>query len=1544
MTQRISELSARIKLEMNAEQFVKDTRTFEKGAAVVTDGMRHLASGLLVPNSAFESLQSELSQTDQVMDNTALRVNDLVRQMSNLSQAMRGAASSRGMTADKLLDTTDLDIEVRGIIAPEENRTAEQVRATIGQIRSELDASIARHRQIEQELAQQNTLVARQAQLRKELKQVAKESGALIADTADDAQRLRLTERQIQLKKELKALEAQDPAGRASALQKEETQNLQRNKSLRADVVRLAKELSRIERDNVREQSRIQQVQNEEAARAFRMLQNRSNELRRQVEQQDRLAKTLLDMNRFDRGVQNIIDPSDRQSANELRNAMMQMRGELDVLVNRHAQIQRELAGEQLQIDQQIAMQTELNALIAKREELLNNGGSDAAVTRNLEDQARLRRELAGMPLDDSRAEELSELQARSLQEIKELREAILAVARQTVTEEKRQQKLQEEHSAELERQLKLQNDLEDRLRSAQRSAAQRLDAAINPDDIASTSVLERELELMQQRITDGKEAIQELGSAIRYEMDNIASTRVSEGEVVSEDSLGTIQRLRRELEEWEKDLNEASRRGTDIAKELRRRKLQEGDLPFPEPPPLPVPDDATHEQALDRVRTGHVDSAEDVLRYGKEIRRDLELQREARNRIHKILQSDADEYRRHSQALGEVINAERKIEELSDRRIAAQIRIRELTREVRDETAFEGQRNRAIEELERQHALLREINEDLRIVDEQRELALSDSSRDTFIEGLKEDLEREIKALETINHRVAELQGQQPETADDKIDHAQNLSAAKRLQASRRESIQQIRDELEMLEHLPQNEEERNALLDKRQKLQKRIEDLQQKELKNAEQLRNLEKKQQAAKTDIYELMGRLGDKDAARRRVSEQVNQNAKEFERLMRLAMQGTDMTADEAARLRKEFEKINTEANAAKQLSSVGGFNNFGFAVQQGAYALEDFSTQVERGLIPALGGAANNINTISATLGGPWAAVATTAVFATLQLGRAAGFFGQEAETADQKLNKLIDSMKETRDLQRELRQQRSVLIEIEMEPELNQLRDRFADTIDDLNDLTSKVGDSTRDVRLEAISNEIESIRTVGTWAQERVLALADVYKLFDEGMLSADMSPTQRIDKIKDAWLGDLWLENTERLRDLEAEMEALGGNLSEQERERLKLVRELRGELEAINLIAQRDATMASERLKMIQQEMTLLNAQRAATVAAAANRFPALQGLDVGTDTRRDAELNDLFQKRTTAANRLKAIQQEQVDLQKEMAGLEQSIAEGKATEEQVEQRINALAEQEKRLAIERAQLLETDEARAEQMRELLDQKREDVALEQQLVAAKQRIVDLDKERNRLIIEQRRRMQRDGAPDSQLAAEIERLKTQRENAVTSYRGLQNTAGDELGSADSTLAGRFTSMNEDLRHEREQLRVRKEITEQVEAAVAAGIINRQQGDARLAQLKRVLQIENDVRAATEKKAELEQRRGELRSELGEESNVPLNQFAERGSAEAQRVLAEAANEGRIRNETRPIVDELIAVTQAIEQQTAIIEGAETAKPQGVNLVPGSF
>ena len=374
-----------------------------------------------------------------------------------------------------------------------------------------------------------------------------------------------------------------------------------------------------------------------------------------------------------------------------------------------------------------------------------------------------------------------------------------------------------------------------------------------------------------------------------------------------------------------------------------------------------------------------------------------------------------------------------------------------------------------------------------------------------------------------------------------------------------------------------------------------------------------NATRREEQALSNVQLLMSKLGSTDSARAQVQARINNNAAEFNRNLQQAIRSGQIMENQAEELRAEFARINTEANVARQLSLNAGTNNFGFAVTQFSYGLEDFVSQIERGVIPALSGAANNVNTIAQSLGGPYVALFTTATIASFQIAKAVGFFGDQTESAQQQLDNFVDSSDYLIEKLEAIRDLTEMRIDIGWATELDDLTGQFTDFSDDIMALSRDRAKLLREMRIKDLAEQKASLDTATSYMDRFFMGMRKL------GGYSFDDDTAAR-EKVR-----------KQRMRELEAEENALGVHLSEEERQRRE-----------INL-------QITEKLKMMQQ---------ASAKAAEAGQALSMESMGLKAEDLRDIqavrqELIDSSDQQAAKAAELVAITAKYETLSKNLA---------------------------------------------------------------------------------------------------------------------------------------------------------------------------------------------------------------------------------------------------------------------------------------------------
>jgi golgin subfamily B member 1 len=319
----------------------------------------------------------------------------------------------------------------------------------------------------------------------------------------------------------------------------------------------------------------------------------------------------------------------------------------------------------------------------------------------------------------------------------------------------------------------------------------------------------------------------------------------------------------------------------------------------------------------------------------------------------------------------------------------------------------------------------------------------------------------------------------------------------------------------------------------------------------------------------DASVILQQLGHQDSQRLFVQRQITQNAQRFAIAMAHVRAEAQHTEEEMRRMQAAFDQINTPDNAAGQ---IGGANRMGAVVQQAAFGVEDFSSQIERGLIPALGGAANNINMIVGMLGGPYAIAISAAVIAAVQLGKAMGFYGQEAEKSTEALENAEEAISDVADAMEALRDNAELTIGIDFDPDLSSVTATLTRTVSDQLGTFNELGEAARQESLKRIEEEIDAFNTIGQRAKRGFMQLGKLIILaVDSDIYQENEDTANKFTKALEA--------GEKRIKDIEEERKNLGGDLTATQRLQVKLNDQLKVQSKAILQAEERRAQLARE-----------------------------------------------------------------------------------------------------------------------------------------------------------------------------------------------------------------------------------------------------------------------------------------------------------------------------------------------------------------------------
>lgn len=575
-------------------------------------------------------------------------------------------------------------------------------------------------------------------------------------------------------------------------------------------------------------------------------------------------------------------------------------------------------------------------------------------------------------------------------------------------------------------------------------------------------------------------------------------------------------------------------------------------------------------------------------------------------------------------------------------------------------------------------------------------------------------------------------------------------------------------------------------------------------------------------ARDTINELLSKLSSTDAARVQISAQVARNQEVFEKNLQDAIRLQQISVGEAERLRNTFARLNTDTNVARQLSLSGGFNRGGAAFQQLAFGVEDFASQIDRGLIPALGGAANNINQVVSLLGPPWLVGVSVAVIATIQFARAFGVFEDSAETAQQKLDRLRGGVSDYVDGLKNLREQIEIRINARFTPDLDDLVSEYETAASAIRDTNADLQQALREAQIEATQNQLDDLDNL----EEKASSVVNHLLAFGgNGTALRGLVDRER------------------RRLDLQQELKDLGGDLTEEERKRLALLKQQE------------------------QQQETLLQLEQRRTEAAQKLLADIIAGNPEIEDKR---QLFEIEQDALKLARDRKFVSDELLSNQEELFALERNIALGAPGVE-----------------------------RERQKQQLFERQLELTA----------RIADID-------------------------AKINADRERQLNLIREEAELREKAREDLNEAQKMVTERFAALNKELGLQQKITDERERLNKAIEAGQKAGLIDRDQAQQLRDDFEAAAKAAEIIRKGEEELKRLQTERSDIEGELGRTTASPTLGAAERGTAEAQKIIDAAFRQGLQQSEQKPILDKLEGVITAIRDQTDEIKQAEKVEP----------
>ena len=698
-------------------------------------------------------------------------------------------------------------------------------------------------------------------------------------------------------------------------------------------------------------------------------------------------------------------------------------------------------------------------------------------------------------------------------------------------------------------------------------------------------------------------------------------------------------------------------------------------------------------------------------------------------------------------------------------------------------------------------------------------------------------------------------------------------------------------------------------------ERTKKRIED-------TTEQEAASQKKVVAGYHDAHVIMQQLGNKESIEVIVRQKIAENAERFaEALERAGRSGK--TPAELAAMQAQFDKVNTVKSVQGQIK---GQNMLGAAFQQGAYGMEDFASQIERGFIPALGGAANNINMIVGMLGPPWMMAVSVGAIAGLQFAKALGFISKEAAEGSTSIEKATEHIETLTEKLNMLRDSAELRINVSFDKDVDSLVGELNGLMSGMEESIDRVGEMARENMLEGLKEKIDAL-----W-----------WESFRESFAAADdAGAQQRMDEAQRKQLA------AEKLLD------ELGGNLTEEMREQLDLANKIGKIVDDQLFVEQRRLSVANDLIARMQQGLGPAEDTRSTTQSLADAVAANQTMVDLAAERLKVEE--ELFHLQTDEATMIAAganLSQEIVDRAERLREIQVESTQAaeeftKAQERNDEAReksIEALKSVDEKMAEingrgdEYQALLKDGQKEIDEWLELLKEidgfGAKNVVLQQiytQTLAATNRelkeankeglkeddlqkqIDDKLKERSKLVRELNALTRANaglGAEDlakRQMLVEAEKeLAELRGEARSALEGEMDAIESKLGAMDKEWA-----KQKKINKEREKLKTA------LNAAVETNLISKD----------RRIEVLDAFDVATAKEKELEG----LKEQLSNTTAAGEVSVVERDSKEAQSIILAAMREGQQRNEQDQVVAAIEKVNQAIEAQTKIIDKPQT-------------
>lgn len=609
-----------------------------------------------------------------------------------------------------------------------------------------------------------------------------------------------------------------------------------------------------------------------------------------------------------------------------------------------------------------------------------------------------------------------------------------------------------------------------------------------------------------------------------------------------------------------------------------------------------------------------------------------------------------------------------------------------------------------------------------------------------------------------------------------------------------------------------------------------------------------NATRREEHALHNVHNLMSRLGSTDSARAQIQVSINRNVEEFNRELQQAIRSGQILETQANNLRIKFAQINTEANVSRQLNLNAGHNNFGFAVTQFSYGLEDFMSQIERGLIPALNGAANNINTIAQVSGGPYVALFTTATISAFMLANAMGVFADESETASQKLDRLTESSDYLIDKLEALKDIQELRVQIGWEDSLDELVGQYTSFSSEIMQLSRKQAKLMQEQRIKDLAEQREELDTISSYI-DRSGVLSGLHNVTGDHTLKVLAKEAKYREKIR-----------KKRLADLEAEENALGASLTEEERawrevnraimERLKLLKESGEAIAATSsrLVAQSNAVELDD-------QRTILEVRRELVAAADEQIAKAKELSDIAT--KYEQKSNNIGTSEKTRAD----IEAERIELQERAIKLEGEM--------------NQLAEKQVANAKLAQEMMKQNIESREELRKII----ESYGTEEQKKMFKVRDAVAE------IVEQAELLAKTGVAGDQFAAQFENVMDGIMQGLEAQRAAQQT---------EMTAPNMTSFEEETMYRQKAIALRQELS-RLERAANNDPANKQIAEQRIAAGQELIEQEKKLWEAQKQRLEQNQEAWEALRDVANSFGTETEQSLQNSQEMVAKIAADA-------------------------------------------------